>query len=222
MLLAAVSLQGEIMNRTTLIFIRHGETVANRENIFRGRMDFPLNSNGIEQARCLADALARFKIDVLYSSPLSRALDTAKPIATVQNIEINIEEKFTNISLGEWEGVPHSEIAEKFPAQYRLWLTEPERLEIPGGEKLSEVQRRSVEAVEEIVNKHLNCTVAIVSHRAVLKPLFAGLLTIAEPYFWKIHIDNAAYSIVYYSKLQGYTLYQSNCNQHLNDFVYEG
>ena len=163
------------MNRTTLIFIRHGETVANRENIFRGRMDFPLNSNGIEQARCLADALARFKIDVLYSSPLSRALDTAKPIATAQNIEINIEEKFTNISLGEWEGVPHSEIAEKFPAQYRLWLTEP-----------------------------------------------AGLLAIAEPYFWKIHIDNAAYSIVYYSKLQGYTLYQSNCNQHLNDFVYEG
>ncbi len=209
------------MNRTTLIFVRHGETAANRENIFRGRMDFPLNENGIEQAKCLADELLRFHIDTIYSSPLSRAAATAKPIAKAQKLDVVIEDGITNISLGEWEGVPHTEIAKKFPQEYHLWRTEPEKLNIPNGESLSDVQRRSVETIDRIVKKHRNSTVAIVSHRAVLKPLLAGLIGIGAPYFWKIHIDNAAYSIVHYTDLQGFMLYQSNFNRHLQNFVFE-
>ncbi len=209
------------MERTRLILVRHGETVANRENIFRGRMDFPLNENGIEQAKCLADELLRFHIDAIYSSPLSRATATAKPIAETQKLHIIIEDGITNISLGNWEGVPHTEIAEKFPKEYHLWQTEPEKLNIPNGEILADVQRRSVETIKKIVKKHRNETVAIVSHRAVLKPLLAGLIGIAAPYFWKIHIDNAAYSIVHYTELQGFMLYQSNFNRHLKKFVFE-
>lgn len=209
------------MERTTLIFIRHCETVANRENIFRGRMDFPLNENGFRQAESLAQELLRFKIDVIYSSPLVRAMDTAKPIAREQKKDIITEPDITNISLGSWEGVSHKEISEKFPKMYHLWRTEPERLKIPGGETLSDVQKRSVSAVQHIVSLHNGKTIAIVSHRAVLKPLIAGLIGIKQPYFWKIHIDNASYSIVHYTALRGYMLYQLNWNRHLSDFVVE-
>ena len=213
-------------NITKLILTRHGETVANRNNIFRGRQDFPLNEVGIKQAQALAEHLYQRtkqigKISAIYSSPLSRALDTAKPVAEKFGIEVIVDERFTNISLGEWEGVPHSEIAEKFPEKYHLWRTEPEKLVIPGGEKLADVQRRSVEGVMRIIERHPGETVAIVTHRAVLKPLIAGLIDIPAPYFWKIHIDNAAYSVVWHNPGRGFMIYQSNVNHYLPDFVIE-
>jgi len=213
-------------NITRLILIRHGETVANRNNIFRGRQDFPLNEVGIKQAQALAEHLYQRagqigKISAIYSSPLSRALDTAKPVAEKFGIEVIVDERFTNISLGEWEGVPHSEIAEKFPEKYHLWRTEPEKLTIPGGEKLADVQRRSVEGVMRIIERHPGETVAIVTHRAVLKPLIAGLIDLPAPYFWKIHIDNAAYSVVWHNPDRGFMIYQSNVNHYLPDFVIE-
>ncbi|RKZ33133.1 histidine phosphatase family protein [bacterium] len=207
---------------TTIILIRHGETVANREGIFRGRYDFPLNENGIRQAKNLTNHIhKRFSIDAIFSSPLKRALDTARPIADKYGLELQLDSGYTNISLGNWEGVSHSEIAKKFPARYELWLTEPERLEIPDGEKLSEVQKRAVESTAKLVRQYEGKTIAIVSHRAVLKPLIAGLISIEEPYFWKIHIDNASYSIIHHTNKRGYMLYKLNVNHYLQDFVQE-
>ena len=208
--------------KTTILLVRHGETVANREGIFRGRKDFPLNENGIAQAKQLAEHITRnFKIEAIYSSPLSRATQTAEPIAKMFNIPIDIENDLTNISLGEWEGVPYEKIEREFPEQYHLWLTEPEKLRIPGGETLADVQSRSVASLKKLVHKHIGQTIAVVSHRAVLKPLIAGILDIAEPYFWKIHIDNAAYCVVNYNSERGFALYQSNVNFYLDQFVIE-
>ncbi len=213
---------------TKIILIRHGETVANRENIFRGREDFPLNEVGRKQAQFLAEHLAARRqverlgrITAIYSSPLSRALDTALAVAKKFGLDVAVDESFINISLGEWEGVPHAEIARKFPEEYHLWRTEPEKLTIPGGESLVDVQKRALKATDEIVQKHIGETIAIVSHRAVIKPLIAGLLQLPPPYFWKIHIDNAAYSVIYHQKERGYMLYQSNVNHYLPDFVVE-
>ncbi len=209
------------MKQTTLIVIRHGETVANRENIFRGRMDFPLNEVGYRQAELLAKELLQYKLDAIYSSPLSRAIDTAKPIAKYQSLHIELEDDLTNICLGEWEGVPHKEISEKFPSEYDLWRTEPEKLKIPGGESLADVQARSVSAIERLVQKYCGQTIAVVSHRAVIKPLIAGLIGLPAPYFWKIHMDNSSYSIIYHTDLRGYMIYMLNYNRHLDNFVYE-
>lgn len=214
------------MQTTKILLIRHGETVANRENIFRGRKDFPLNEVGLKQAQALANHLYEQinrlgRISSIYSSPLSRALDTALPIAKKFGLDVIIEDNFTNISLGQWEGVSHREIAEKFPEEYHLWRTEPEKLRIPGGETLSDVQKRSVEATTKIVKQHQGETVAIVTHRAVLKPLIAGLIELPPPYFWKIHIDNASYCVIYHQPERGFMLYQSNVNHFLPDFVIE-
>jgi probable phosphoglycerate mutase len=215
-------------SKTTIILIRHGETVANKEGIFRGRADFPLNENGRKQAKLLAEDLKRFKIDILITSPLSRSVDTARAIADIQNqnsarytdeelslLTPQVDDRFTNISLGMWEGTPHSEISEKFPQQYHRWLTEPEKLVIPGAETLDNVMNRTVAALTEIVQQYQGKTIAIISHRAVLKPLIAGILGIRKPYFWKIHLDTASYSILNYDSQNGFCLYQHNLNRHL-------
>ena len=66
---------------TTILLIRHGETLGNRDGMFRGQKDFPLNENGRTQARSLAEELSTWRIDAIYSSPLSRAMETARPLA---------------------------------------------------------------------------------------------------------------------------------------------
>ncbi len=208
-------------NITTIILVRHGETVANREGIFRGRYDFPLNDVGLRQSKLLADEISgRFSVSAIYSSPLSRATATAEPIALAFGLEMQIEPDFTNISLGNWEGVSHIEIEKQIPDQYRLWLTEPEKLEITDGETLAQVQNRAVSGIDRLVRENEDKTFVVVSHRAVLKPLIAGLIGISEPYFWKIHIDNAAYSVVHHD-CRKFSLIQLNCNHYLDEFVYE-
>jgi len=203
-----------------IYFIRHGESAGNREDRFRGRFDFPLNENGIRQAEALRQELTNIEFGAIYSSPLSRALQTAR-ILSDQRQPVIIEEGFNNISLGEWENTPKAVVREKYPDLWKLWTTTPEKLSFPGMETLAQVRQRSFAALKELINKHRDGRIAIVTHRAVIKPLFAAMLNIPEPYFWKIHMDTAAYSIAEYRSERGFTFTLINQNKHLDDFIRE-
>ncbi|KUK13426.1 MAG: phosphoserine phosphatase [bacterium] len=207
--------------KTTLIFIRHGECEGNRAGLFRGRIDFPLNGNGIKQAEALRDELKRFKLDVVYSSPLSRALRTAEIVGEPHGLTPIVEEGFNNINLGLWEGRVKKEIEREYPREWGIWVTVPENLNLPGAEKVDDVKERSYSALLRILEEHRGETVVIVTHRAVLKPLFAAMFEIKKPYFWKFHFDTASYSIVEYRKERGFTLTLLNETKHLSNFVIE-
>ncbi len=203
-----------------IYFVRHGESVGNREDRFRGRHDFPLNENGIRQAHALRDTLGDVQFDAIYSSPLSRTLKTAEILADGK-LPVLIDEGFNNISLGDWENKLKSEIEENYPELWRLWTTEPEKLAYPGLETLDTVRRRSHAALMNLVRKHKEGRIAVVSHRAVLKPLFAAILNMSAPYFWKIQIDTAAYAIAEHGLQKGFTFTVINQNHHLSDFIRE-
>lgn len=205
---------------TEIYFIRHGESVGNREDRFRGRHDFPLNENGIRQAQCLRDELTRIQFDAIYTSPLSRAGKTAEILANSRNTPI-IEQGFNNISLGAWENQTKLVIREKYPDLWKLWKTNPEKLAFEGMETLEMVQRRAFATLVRLVKRHPSKTIAVVSHRAVLKPLFAAMLQMNPPYFWKIQIDTASYSIAEYYQERGFTFTQINQNKHLENFLRE-
>jgi len=157
----------------------------------------------------------------VYSSPLARAADTAKIVSEACNAEWQVREGFTNIALGEWEGRPKKEIEQEFPEEWSLWLEHPDRLHIPGGETLSEVQRRAFSNLEHLVRTCAGETFAIVTHRAVIKPLLAACLGIMEPSFWKLHVDTASYSILAHDEKRGYCLTLLNQNRHLAELVQE-
>jgi broad specificity phosphatase PhoE len=88
-------------------------------------------------------------------------------------------------------------------------------------ETLEKVQERSLKALQNLQIKFNSERIAIVTHRAVLKPLFAGMLNIPVPYFWKIHIDTAAYCIAEYRPQRGYTFTLINEFKHLQDYIRE-
>jgi probable phosphoglycerate mutase len=203
-----------------IYFIRHGETAGNRENRFRGRHDFPLNENGIRQAEALRDELREVSFDAVYSGPLSRTRQTAEILANGRS-KIILEEGFNNISLGPWEDVSKDEVRRKYPEAWQLWVTTPEKLSFPGMETLAQVRQRSFAALQKIIQQHPEGRIAVVTHRAVIKPLFAAILDIPEPYFWKIHMDTAAYSICEYRPERGFTFTLINQTRHLKDFVRE-
>ncbi|MCS7232542.1 MAG: histidine phosphatase family protein [Synergistetes bacterium] len=207
--------------KTTLIFVRHGECEGNRVGLFRGRIDFPLNKNGIKQAELLRDEIKKFKINAIYTSPLLRALKTAEIIGEPHNLTPIVEEGFNNISLSFWEGRVKTEIEKEYPREWKIWITVPEDLNIPGAEKVDDVKERAFSALLKILEKHERETIAIVTHRAVLKPLFAAMFEVKKPYFWKFHFDTASYSIVEYRRERGFTLVLLNETKHLIDFVVE-
>ena len=207
--------------RTTILLARHGECRGNVEGLFRGRVDFPLNERGLRQAAELGSALRPYSPEAVMTSPLLRAKDTARAIAGACSIRVEEDEGFNNISLGIWEGQPKTEIAERYPGQWKIWLENPERLAVEGAESLDDVLRRSMAALDRGVAKYRGKTFAAVTHRTVIKPLLAGCLGIASPYFWKVHMDTGSYSILVHDDLHGYSLFSLNRTDHLSGFITE-
>ncbi len=206
---------------TTIYLIRHGECEGNREGLFRGRFNYPLNEQGIEQARSLAAELEDVPLTAIYTSPLTRAYQTAEMLSRDRGIAPVNEEGFNNIYLGSWEGRPKADIEKEHPLEFKLWRTEPEKLVMQDAETLAEVQRRAVDTLVRITEERRGGGFAVVTHRAVLKPLIAGLLGIPEPYFWKLQPETASYSIFEHSAERGYSLVLFNETKHLKEFVRE-
>jgi probable phosphoglycerate mutase len=206
---------------TTIYLIRHGECEGNREGLFRGRFNYPLNEQGIEQARSLARELRNVDLDAVYTSPLVRAYQTAEIVCEGRTIAPIREEGFNNISLGAWEGRPKSEVEKEHPREFKLWRTEPEKLRMEGAETLVEVQQRAVSTLLRITGERGGRALTVVTHRAVLKPLIAGLLGIPEPYFWKLTPETASYSILEHTQERGFSLVLFNQTKHLKAFIRE-
>lgn len=177
-----------------VLVIRHGETSWNRDEIFRGRADVPLSERGREQARMLTTALGEHRIRAVYSSPLSRARETAGPLAEALGLEVAVDERLIDMSFGEWEGRPRAEIEKEEAGLYQTWLAEPARFRAPGGESLADVLARAWPAVEEIAAKHAERVAVLVSHRVVCKLLLCAGLGVGEAGFWRVRVDTASVS----------------------------
>lgn len=206
---------------TLIILVRHGECEGNIKRMFRGRADFPLNEKGLIQAQDLARELKNFPVKYIYSSPLVRARQTAEAIGEQCGAEVKIEEGFNNIELGSWEGRFMKKIAQEYPKEWELWVHNPEKLKVEDMETLYDVQKRAKACLDSLVSQHNGEVLVVVSHRAVLKPLIAACLNIASPYFWKIHLDTASYSLLSCKKGRGYCLIQSNQTKHLKEYITE-
>jgi len=201
---------------TQVFLIRHGETESNVEGRFRGRANIPLSKNGFVQASELANSLSETKIDVIYSSPLLRAKQTAEKLAITKNLPIVEHSGFQNIDLGDWTHKLKDEVKRDYPIEWAQWTTLPEYMTIPGGENIIEVRNRARKALDKLVRKHDGENVVIFTHRAVLKPLIASLLSMPSPFFWKLHLETASYSLFHYYKGKGYVMQKFNHTSHLS------
>ena len=158
---------------TTLFFIRHGQSTANLLRVFAGQMDYPLTEQGLRQAEKGAAFLKKnFSIDAVYSSPLSRAKETAEPTARLFGLEVNFLEDLRERSIGIWAGRPNHEIKELYPEMYYAHKRR-EGVVPEGGESPAQMQERANRAVTRILAENKGKNVAVFTHAGVFTALFA-------------------------------------------------
>lgn len=158
-----------------LLMVRHGQTPANIEKVWHGSTDTPLTDLGREQARLLGEYFHRIVIpDVIYASPLQRARDTAQAIADRHGLPLVIDERLREFSLGEWEGIKFDDIDILHGARAELYGN-PE-FAAPGGESQLMVRNRMVAAIDEVLHRHPDQNVVLVSHGTALGIAIAHFL----------------------------------------------
>lgn len=185
---------------TKLIFVRHGQSEANLQQVFAGQTNPDLTEQGYLQAASLADWLAEnYKIDAIYSSNLIRAYNTACPIAERLGLKINTTENLREIYSGEWQGVNYSVIKENFPQEYNVWLSDIGNVVCPGGESFKDLSERVKAEILSIAQRHSGQTVLITTHATPIRSLQAiyekGDIAFAKDVPWT---SNTSVSIAEY------------------------
>ena len=180
-----------------LVIARHGETDWNVGEVFRGRVDVPLNETGLAQEEALGHHLAGLDVEAVYSSPLKRSAATASAVAAHHPLAVSIAPELVDFDYGSWQGLTQQQVREKYPEIYERWLTEPHLVTMPDGESLDDVAQRAGRLVDSVVADHHGAvadhhgTVVLVSHRVVNKVLICRLLGLDNSYFWNVRQDVA-------------------------------
>jgi broad specificity phosphatase PhoE len=207
-------------NKIVILLIRHGNTKFNKEKIFRGHTDIPLDDAGLGQAEKTGRVLSDINISNIFCSPLSRAVQTAEKISGHQKQPVKIiEEKgFLDLSFGDWEGKRFEEAREEYPEIYNTWVRTPHLTNIPGGETLTQAKERSWKALTAIVEKYKEKdglqVFAVVSHRVINKLLINSVLGLDESKFWQIKQDPCCINIFEY-QYENYFVSKINHSSHI-------
>lgn len=175
------------MANIDVLLVRHPETVANVEGRFVGRGDSPLTARGEEQLGLLAERIALFAPDVVWTSPLERARIVAVRAGLAAGIDVRVDDRLIELDFGVAEGMTWSEIERAGLAfDYRS----SERPVAPGGESRRDIESRAAAFSESLLalgGKHAVCT-----HGGVFRAMLVRLLGLASTDIWAFHIRNGA------------------------------
>jgi len=162
-----------IPNMVRLFIARHGQTRWNREGRLQGWKDAPLTDKGVEQAESLKERLSEEDIDVVYCSPLGRTKKTAEIILEGRDLSIKEDKRIKEINMGKWEGTKGEEIKKIFPDLYFDFWERPHLYDPISGESFHDLKERVVSFIEEILEKHEDENILIVSHGCASKLMIA-------------------------------------------------
>ena len=177
---------------TIFLLIRHGENEFVKKGLMAGRQSgVYLNENGRKQAQAVAEKLSGLKIKAIYSSPLERAIETAKPIATALSSEIIIKQGLTEINVGEWQNQ-----SLKILRRNKIWKIvngAPSRFHFPGGETFADAQIRICNEIQELSTQYESKDVIIcVSHGDPIRLAVAYFLGLPLDYFQRLVVAPAS------------------------------
>ena len=172
-----------------LILVRHGRTSANAAGLLQGRIDNDLDDVGTQQAREIAVALAagRHKPDLIVSSPLARARQTAQSTCDLLGLGPSIDERWAELDYGDWDGIPISEVR---PETWQQWRADP-TFTPPGGESLAALNIRVSAACDALSSEAARRNVAVFTHVSPIKSAVRWALRIDDEISWRMHVAQA-------------------------------
>jgi len=194
-----------VSESTRILAIRHGQTAWNADSRIQGHTDIALDAVGEWQAHRLALALGDEELDVLYSSDLARARQTAAPLAARKQLQVRVDPGLRERGFGEFEGLSFKQVEQRWPEQAAAWRQRDPDFGAHGGEVLRDFRERVVAAVTRLAMAHRGQNIALVTHGGVLDLLYREATRVAldAPRTWQL--SNAGINRLLHSG-QGLTL----------------
>jgi alpha-ribazole phosphatase len=181
---------------TRIVLVRHAETEESARGRCYGRLDVGLSREGLRQAETIAAALAGLRLAAVYTSPLARAVETARPLAAALGLEPSVVEALAELHFGEIEGLRYDQVEAERPELFRAWMDEPASVCFPGGESLADLRARVLPALEEIRTRHAGRAVAVVAHGGVIRVVLGEALGLADGSLFRLDQAEGAVSVV--------------------------
>jgi len=162
-----------------------------------GWLDEGIEPGSLRAAAAVADVLAQEPVDWFVSSPLSRALQTAAPLAARLSRQPVVDDRFGELRVGHWQGYLEDEIADRWPEHWQRWQSEPHALEVEGRETLAELNVRVAGALDELFAELLDGRVAVVfTHDAVVRAAIAWALGTGPEIYRHVEVANCSITTV--------------------------
>jgi probable phosphoglycerate mutase len=173
-----------------LLVVRHGQTDFNAQRRYQGATDVALNAAGVRQAEALAQRLRADAIDAIVSSPLQRALQTARIIAQAVSRDVQVIEHFRERSVGVYEGLTSEEVHARYPDLWGQHVTRQMNQTPPGGETILEVGCRVLKGLDILKQGHSNETVLLVAHAFVARVIYGIINRVSDEQFYGYRLEN--------------------------------
>ncbi|MFZ0721903.1 MAG: histidine phosphatase family protein [Xanthobacteraceae bacterium] len=172
---------------TKILLTRHGHVEGIKPERFRGREPLALTAHGRAQAAALAQRIAgAWRPSHIYTSPLSRCIETATVIAEACGIAAKCCDELNDIDYGAWQFKTFAEAKALDPALFAAWLATPQSVRFPSGESLQDVAARIADAMRMVQAWHAEETVVLVGHDSVNRVLLLGFLGLPLSAYWRI------------------------------------
>ena len=201
-----------------LIFIRHGETLWNREFRMQGISDVALSDVGVHQSKSLANRF-RGDIDKIFTSPLGRAASFAAPLAAKYQLQPEIIPELREMSFGRWEGLRYQDMDKAMKKNFEAWCLDPVNVRPPDGEAAADMGARVRVAVEKITaSLGAEDTAAVVTHGGLIRVAVTVLLELPPVTAARLQIETASLT-VFETMGDHWRLAKLNDNCHLQENV---
>lgn len=175
-----------------LVLVRHGEVDSNTRGTYVGWTNKNLNLNGIEGADKVAENLADEPFAAIYASPLFRAKETADRIKNKNGARLILYDGLKERNFGIFDDLTYQEICSKYPEENKKWEEDWLKYKIPKGESAMNAYVRNCEAIDDIISRHGEGKVCVVTHLGVIRNLIAHLLGLSISDSWRFRVGNAS------------------------------
>lgn len=156
------------------VIIRHGHSTGNKDRIFCGQLDVPLDETGFKQAEETGKwVFENYKIDEVWSSDLVRVTETVRPLANRLSLPINTDKRLREVDVGEWQGIPVDDVKSAHSDEVEFYGKYPGKFFFPGGEGYADMIVRVAEFFEELAKVSEGKTIAVGTHGGCIRTLIA-------------------------------------------------
>ena len=194
-----------------LFLCRHGQTEHNNKGKVQGQMESNINEKGKEQAKKLRDRFAEDDISKVYSSSMTRAIETAELVSEPHNVEIEKIEELKEVARAEFEGERFEDLIEEITkSETEDYLWKPE-----GGESLEELKERGVNFLNSIKEEHEGEKIIAISHGGTISSILLGILEHSAKNSYRINQENCSINKLTWGADKGWSIHSVNDSSHL-------